>query len=105
MKTPESTMLTQKPPTISLPKNWPSHVKSAVLNVISLAHFLITGQFPVSRLYVQVAVYKVDASCKLFKPSKDAIRKASQSGRSLTLHVRGGMVLAVPCTRLFGEAD
>ncbi|MDA2925248.1 hypothetical protein MYX65_11475, partial [Acidobacteria bacterium AH-259-L09] len=37
MNTPESTMLTQKPPTISLPKNWPSHVKSAVLNVISLA--------------------------------------------------------------------
>ena len=42
MKTAESTMLTQKPPTISLPKNWPSHVKSAVLNVISLAHFSLT---------------------------------------------------------------
>jgi len=42
MKTPESTMLTQKSPTISLPKNWPSHVKSAVLNVISLAHFSVT---------------------------------------------------------------
>jgi hypothetical protein len=42
MKTPESTMLTQKPPTILLPTNWPSHVKSSVLNVISLAHFSLT---------------------------------------------------------------
>ncbi len=28
-------------PRISLPKSWPRHVKSAVLHVISLAHFAI----------------------------------------------------------------
>ncbi len=35
-------MTTQKPPTIHIPKGWPSHVKSAVLHIISLAHFSIT---------------------------------------------------------------
>ena len=35
-------MPTQKPPKIQLPKGWPSHVKSAVLHIISLAHFSIT---------------------------------------------------------------
>ncbi len=28
-------------PRISLPKSWPRHVKSAVLHVISLAHYAI----------------------------------------------------------------
>ena len=32
----------QKPPRIPLPKGWPSHVKSGVLHIISLAHFSIT---------------------------------------------------------------
>ena len=32
----------QKPPGIPLPKGWPSHVKSGVLHIISLAHFSIT---------------------------------------------------------------
>ncbi len=41
-KTPESTMPTQKPPRIPLPKGWPSHVKSGILHIISLAHFAIT---------------------------------------------------------------
>ena len=35
-------MRTQKPPRIPLPKGWPSHVKSCVLHIISLAHFSIT---------------------------------------------------------------
>ena len=35
-------MRTQKPPRIPLPKGWPSHVKSGVLHIISLAHFSIT---------------------------------------------------------------
>ncbi len=35
-------MPTQKPPKIPLPKSWPSHVKSGVLHIISLAHFSIT---------------------------------------------------------------
>ncbi len=35
-------MTAQKRPTIPLPKGWPSHVKSAVLHIISLAHFSIT---------------------------------------------------------------
>ena len=35
-------MTTRKPPTIPIPKGWPSHVKSAVLHIISLAHFSIT---------------------------------------------------------------
>ena len=35
-------MRTQKPPRIPLPKAWPSHVKSGVLHIISLAHFSIT---------------------------------------------------------------
>ena len=35
-------MRTQKPPSIPLPKGWPSHVKSGVLHIISLAHFSIT---------------------------------------------------------------
>ncbi len=35
-------MRTQKPPKIPLPKGWPSHVKSGVLHIISLAHFSIT---------------------------------------------------------------
>ena len=35
-------MTTQKPPRIHIPKGWPSHVKSAVLHIISLAHFSIT---------------------------------------------------------------
>jgi len=38
----ESTMRTQEPPKNPLPKGWPLHVKSAVLHVISLAHFSIT---------------------------------------------------------------
>jgi len=41
-KETESTMPTQKPPRISLPKGWPSYVKSGVLHIISLAHFSIT---------------------------------------------------------------
>jgi hypothetical protein len=36
------TMPTPKPPKISLPKAWPCHVKSAVVHIISLAHFSIT---------------------------------------------------------------
>ena len=35
-------MRTQKPPKIPLPKGWPSHVKSGVLHIISLANFSIT---------------------------------------------------------------
>ena len=35
-------MRTQQPPKIPLPKGWPSHVKSGVLHIISLAHFSIT---------------------------------------------------------------
>ena len=35
-------MPTQKPPKIPLPKGWPSHVKSGILHIISLAHFAIT---------------------------------------------------------------
>ncbi len=35
-------MPTQKPPRIPLPKGWPSHVKSGVLHIISLAHFSTT---------------------------------------------------------------
>jgi len=35
-------MRTQMPPRIPLPKGWPSHVKSGVLHIISLAHFSIT---------------------------------------------------------------
>jgi len=42
MKHAESTMPTPKPPRIPLPKTWPCHVKSAVLHIISLAHFSIT---------------------------------------------------------------
>ncbi len=36
------TIPTSKPPRISLPKAWPCHVKSAVVHIISLAHFSIT---------------------------------------------------------------
>ena len=35
-------MSTHRPPRIPLPKGWPSHVKSGVLHVISLAHFSLT---------------------------------------------------------------
>ncbi len=35
-------MATQKRPKIPLPKSWPLHLKSAVVHVISLAHFSIT---------------------------------------------------------------
>ncbi len=35
-------ILTQKVLKIPLPEGWPSHVKSAVLHIISLAHFSIT---------------------------------------------------------------
>ena len=38
----EGTMATQKLSRIPLPKSWPLHVKSAVLHIISLAHFSIT---------------------------------------------------------------
>jgi len=40
-KETESMMSTQKPPRISLPKGWPSYVKSGVLHIISLAHFSV----------------------------------------------------------------
>jgi hypothetical protein len=36
------TMPTPKAPKIPLPKAWPCHVKSAVVHIISLAHFSIT---------------------------------------------------------------
>ena len=35
-------MTTRKLPRISIPESWPSHVKSAILHIISLAHFSIT---------------------------------------------------------------
>ncbi len=35
-------MPTQKPPRIRPPKGWPSHVKSGVLHIISLAQFSIS---------------------------------------------------------------
>jgi hypothetical protein len=35
-------MPTPKPPKISLPNDWPCHVKSAIVHIISLAHFSIT---------------------------------------------------------------
>ena len=42
-KTPESTMPTQKPPRIPLPKGWPSHVKSGILHIISLGSVNTNG--------------------------------------------------------------
>ena len=42
MKHAESTMPTPKPPRIPPSKTWPCHVKSAVVHIISLAHFSIT---------------------------------------------------------------
>ena len=36
-------MHTQEPPTIPFPEGWPVRIKSAVLHIISLAHFSITN--------------------------------------------------------------
>ena len=35
-------MTTRKLPRTSIPESWPSHVKSGILHIISLAHFSIT---------------------------------------------------------------
>ena len=42
MRNSGNTIPTQRTPQFSFPKSWPGHVKSAVLHVISLAHFSIT---------------------------------------------------------------
>ena len=43
MKNSGSTILRQRETQFPFPKGWPRHVKLAVLNIISLAHFSITS--------------------------------------------------------------